>query len=83
VLAELTKAVTFLVTPLCLKEAPECTDTSQRNDRFYTVAMSLLGCPVLGVPYPGVADGYQVASLEGFDPSLESLISAIFESRRS
>jgi aspartyl-tRNA(Asn)/glutamyl-tRNA(Gln) amidotransferase subunit A len=83
VLAELTKAVTFLVTPLCLQEAPEWTDTSERNDRFYTVALSLLGCPILGVPYPGVADGCQIASLDGFDPSLESLISSTFESRRS
>lgn len=82
-LTELSKEVTFLVTPLCLQEAPEWTDTSERNDRFYTVALSLLGCPILGVPYPGVADGCQIASLDGFDPSFESLISSTFESRRS
>jgi len=82
VLAELSQEVDFLVSPLCLQEAPEWSDISERNDRFYTVAMSLLGCPTLGVPYPGIADGYQITSLEGLDPFLESLSSTSYEADR-
>lgn len=65
--------VDFLLTPLCLDEAPDLHDDHSRNDRFYTVALSLLGCPVLGIPYPDVADGYQLTSLHGNNSCFESL----------
>ena len=73
VLETINNEVDFVVSPLCLDEAPQWSDTSKRNDRFYTVAMSLLGCPALGVPYAGVADGYQLLSLKGMDLSVESV----------
>ena len=73
VLKSLSKEIDFIVSPLCLDEAPQWSDTSKRNDRFYTVAMSLLGCPALGVPYAGVADGYQLLSLKGMDLSFEAI----------
>ena len=72
-LKSLSNEVDFIVSPLCLDEAPTWSNTSKRNDRFYTVAMSLLGCPALGIPYAEVADGYQLLSLKGMDLSFESI----------
>ena len=72
-LKSLSNEVDFIVSPLCLDEAPTWSNTSKRNDRVYTVAMSLLGCPALGIPYAEVADGYQLSSLKGMDLSFESI----------
>lgn len=72
-LRALSREVNFILSPLCLHEARQIGTAPTTDDRHYTVGMSLLGCPVLSIPYRDVADGYQLVSLDGMSDSFESL----------